>query len=133
MSTQKEDQLSSSTLPQPLSADPFPYPSEHISLIGLGAIGISFLALHLTYTSATVSVFDPRPDLQEHIGNILPLYLPPGMSIPDLFSSQRLKICEDLAEAVSAATIVQEQGPENLGFKQKTWSEVLRYVSPTTH
>ncbi|KAL6251839.1 hypothetical protein RBB50_002049 [Rhinocladiella similis] len=118
-----------------------PHGDKHICLIGLGAIGISFLALHLTYTSARVSVYDPRPDLQDHLESVLPLYLPSpsssaststptSMSVPELLSSKRLVIHSDLATAVQDATIVQEQGPERLPFKQSTWSEVIKHASP---
>ncbi|OAL40275.1 hypothetical protein AYO20_00011 [Fonsecaea nubica] len=128
---------------QPSESAP-PHGSEHIALIGVGAIGISFLALHLTYTAARVSVFDPRPDLKEHVAAILPLYLPStsqssgspesrGLSIEQLTASGRLRFCSTLRDAVQHATIVQEQGPEHLPFKQRTWSEVLRCVSPQTH
>ncbi|EXJ92285.1 hypothetical protein A1O3_00835 [Capronia epimyces CBS 606.96] len=112
---------------------PLPHADEHITLIGLGAIGVSFLALHLTYSSATVSVYDPRPDLEEHIQAVLPLYLPSSVDVASLISVGRLNLCASLEEACLAATIVQEQGPENVGFKQKTWSEVIRYVAPTCH
>ncbi|KAJ9613162.1 hypothetical protein H2200_003103 [Cladophialophora chaetospira] len=130
-----------SSLPPPSSTPKtLPHGEHHIALIGLGAIGISFLALHLTYTSATVSVYDPRPDLREHVASILPLYLPeskPSTNASDpivgFISSGRLRFCTSLADAVHSATIVQEQGPENLAFKQKTWSEVLRHVSEGSH
>jgi 3-hydroxyacyl-CoA dehydrogenase len=131
---------------------PLPHGDQHIALIGLGAIGISFLALHLTYTSATISVYDPRPDLQDHVATILPLYLPrksdsegdnngiPATAsaaidadISSLVTSRRLRFCTSLAVAVSRATIIQEQGPEKLAFKQATWSEVLRHAGPTAH
>ncbi|KAL2436944.1 hypothetical protein ABEF95_015563 [Exophiala dermatitidis] len=119
-----------------------PHANEHIALIGLGAIGVSFLALHLTYSFATVSVYDPRPDLEDHIRTVLPLYLhddhfDDGGDEADLVSrllrSQRLNLCTSLEAACRDATIVQEQGPENLQFKQKTWAEVVRYVSSTCH
>ncbi|KIW63920.1 hypothetical protein PV04_08884 [Phialophora macrospora] len=124
---------------------PLPHGDQHIALVGLGAIGISFLALHLTYTSATISVYDPRADLQDHVATILPLYLPrkpepegdstaaAAADISSLVTSRRLRFCNSLADAVSHATIIQEQGPENLAFKQATWSEVLRHAGPTTH
>ncbi|KAK4939057.1 hypothetical protein LTR10_020631 [Elasticomyces elasticus] len=113
-----------------------PHSNEHITLIGLGAIGISFLALHLTYGSAPVSVYDPRPDLQEHISSVLPLYLSSDTSTPSistLLSTKRLIIHTSLTSAVANATIIQEQGPESLSFKQKTWSDVLQHAKPTAH
>ncbi|KAJ4515537.1 hypothetical protein HRR83_004774 [Exophiala dermatitidis] len=125
-----------------------PHANEHIALIGLGAIGVSFLALHLTYSSATVSVYDPRPDLEDHIRTVLPLYLHDDHFaeteddaegdididiVSRLLDSQRLKLATSLEAACRDATIVQEQGPENLSFKQKTWAEVVRYVSLSCH
>jgi 3-hydroxyacyl-CoA dehydrogenase len=141
----------STALPPPSqtsASPPLPHGDQHIALIGLGAIGISFLALHLTYTSATISVYDPRPDLQEHVSQILPLYLPSSPSssqtdskqsasvrdqISQFGSSGRLRFCTTLREAVEQATIIQEQGPENLAFKQKTWSEVLVHARNDAH
>jgi 3-hydroxyacyl-CoA dehydrogenase len=133
------------------STDLLPHADQHIALIGLGAIGVSFLALHLQYTAAIVSVYDPRPDLKEHVASVLPLYL----SVPQSTSSEstdqdkddrnkqsivnsyidsgRLHFSSSLREAVQQATIIQEQGPENLSFKQSTWAEVLQHVSPTCH
>ncbi|KIW13166.1 hypothetical protein PV08_08353 [Exophiala spinifera] len=129
-----------------------PHGDKHICLIGLGAIGMSFLALHLTYTSARVSVYDPRPDLQEHLESVLPLYLPSSWSpstigstmttttttttasvVSELLSSKRLVMHSSLASAVQEATIIQEQGPEHLPFKQSTWSEVIKHAPPTAH
>ncbi|ETI20959.1 hypothetical protein G647_07302 [Cladophialophora carrionii CBS 160.54] len=138
-----------------------PHGDQHVALIGLGAIGISFLALHLTYTSATISVYDPRPDLQDHVASMLPLYMPRRATtgsdtdtdkdfnanannnansdsnsdsdiLSSLVTSRRLRFCTSLGDAVSRATIIQEQGPETLSFKQSTWSEVLRHTASTT-
>ncbi|OAP64815.1 hypothetical protein AYL99_00787 [Fonsecaea erecta] len=142
----QQQQPSYEPLSTPTSTS-LPHGNEHIALIGVGAIGISFLALHLTYTAARVSVFDPRPDLQEHVAAMLPLYLPSSSdspshalsssssssSVTQLAASGRLRFCSTLRDAVQHATIVQEQGPENVLFKQRTWSEVLRHVSPHTH
>ncbi|RDW67044.1 hypothetical protein BP5796_09793 [Coleophoma crateriformis] len=109
---------------------------QRITLVGLGAIGISFAALHLRFTSATVSVFDTRPDLEEHLASVLPGYVDssdPAFSIAKLRSAGRLRICSSLEEACDNATLVQEQGPENLDFKRSIWPKVEKLVSPTTH
>lgn len=112
-------------------------PGEHVALIGLGSIGISFAALYLRYTRGTVSVFDTRPDLDQHISSVLPGYIncpdDPSFSITQLREAGRLRISSSLEEACKGATIVQEQGPENLEFKKSTWKEVEKYVSPSTH
>lgn len=117
------------TLTAPASTTPLPFSDEKICLIGLGAIGISFLALHLTFSAAQLSVYDPRPDLEEHISAILPLYLPPTLAVDELRSQRRLRICATLDEALVGATIVQEQGPEREAFKRDTWRAVVRTVA----
>lgn len=111
-------------------------PNEHVALIGFGAIGISFAALHLRYTTATVSVFDTRPDLEDHISSVLPGYINSSdrsFSISQLREDGRLKICSSLEEACKDATIVQEQGPENLVFKKSIWTQVEKFASPGAH
>lgn len=108
----------------------------HVTLIGLGAIGISFAALHLRYTSALVSVYDTRPDLESHINSVLPGYInsdDAALSISELRAMGRLRICSSLEEACQDATIVQEQGPENLEFKRSIWSRVEDLVPSTAH
>jgi len=107
-----------------------------VTLIGAGTIGISFAALYLKHSQATVSIYDPRPDLNEHVKSILPGYLDTTdkeYTVDSLIASKRLRICSSLKEACKEAVIVQEQGPENLGFKTSVWKEVLDLVSPETH
>lgn len=107
-----------------------------ITLIGLGSIGISFAALYLTHSAATVSVYDPRPDLDTHITSILPGYLDssdPELAVEHLISSGRLRVCSSLKDACKDAFIVQEQGPENPAFKISTWKQVVKLVSSDTH
>lgn len=109
-----------------------PHGNERITLVGLGAIGISFLALHLTYTSAEITVYDPRPDLAEHIAAILPLYLPANtLTVAQAQESGRLRISSSLESAVSRATIIQEQGPERVDFKQNLWRQVINHADPS--
>ncbi len=107
-----------------------------IALIGLGSIGISFAALFLKFSKATVTVYDPRPDLQQHIESILPVYLDSqdaSLSVGALISASRLRIATSLEDACTGATIVQEQGPENLAFKASVWEKVAKVISPEAH
>lgn len=107
-----------------------------ITLIGLGSIGVSFAALYLKYSQALVSVHDPRPDLDEHIRSVLPVYLDTSdqeFSIDALIANKRLRICSSLEDACRDAAIVQEQGPENLAFKKAIWSKVISLVPATAH
>jgi 3-hydroxyacyl-CoA dehydrogenase len=50
-------------------------------------------------------------------------------TISSLLSSRRLQILSDLRDAVQKSDIIQEQGPENISFKQKIWPEIERYAS----
>lgn len=107
-----------------------------ITLIGLGSIGISFAALYLKHSAAAISVYDPRHDLNEHVRSVLPVYLDtqdPDLSVDNLISTKRLRICSSLEDACRDARIVQEQGPENLAFKTSIWKLVTRLVSSDTH
>ena len=116
--------------------DPATETVPRMALIGLGSIGISFAALFLKCSRATVSVYDPRPDLESHIRSILPVYLDskdPTLSVDALISSSRLRIASSLESACEGATVVQEQGPENLAFKTSVWPRVARVVSSETH
>ncbi|KAK2027489.1 3-hydroxyacyl-CoA dehydrogenase [Colletotrichum zoysiae] len=108
-------------------------PTEHVALVGLGAIGISFAALYLRYTEGSVSVYDTRADLETHISSVLPGYVnsdDSSLGISHLRESGRLRICSSLEEACRSATIVQEQGPENLDFKRSIWPRI-ESSSPT--
>ncbi|KAK5940412.1 hypothetical protein PMZ80_006826 [Knufia obscura] len=107
-----------------------------VTLIGAGTIGISFAALYLKYSQATVSIYDPRADLHDHIRSILPGYLDTddaAYAVDSLIARERLRISSSLEEACSGAAIVQEQGPENLAFKVSIWKQVIDLVSPETH
>ncbi|KAM5344271.1 hypothetical protein ACJ41O_012808 [Fusarium nematophilum] len=111
---------------------------QSICLIGLGTIGLSFAALHLKHTDADVRLFDIREDLERHVTTLLPIYLESGnptknLSVQHLISSGRITICSSLEEACSGATIIQEQGPENLPFKKATWAQVVKCAPATAH
>ncbi|CAH0055951.1 unnamed protein product [Clonostachys solani] len=110
--------------------------SYNVCLIGLGSIGVSFAALHLRYGDGTITVFDTRSDLKEHIESVMPVYLGSDTDSPtviDLQSQGRLKICSSLKEACAEADIIQEQGPEQLDFKRKIWAEIEKSASPRAH
>ncbi|RDH31740.1 hypothetical protein BDQ94DRAFT_146561 [Aspergillus welwitschiae] len=125
--------------------------SQRIALIGLGTIGISMAALHLSRESNVVDVFDTRPDFEDYIHKTLPIYMselpstttdsklspdpqPPTMSlVASLISSGRLRIHSTLESACASATIVQEQGPENVDWKQSAWARIEAVAPPSAH
>ncbi|KAI9896827.1 hypothetical protein N3K66_007849 [Trichothecium roseum] len=63
-------------------------------------------------------------------------------SVDSLLRSGKLTLCPTLesacagegpAAAVVPATIIQEQGPENLAFKRGLWAAVAAHASPSAH
>ncbi|OJJ76355.1 hypothetical protein ASPBRDRAFT_115376 [Aspergillus brasiliensis CBS 101740] len=125
------------------------YSSQRIALIGLGTIGISMAALHLSRESNIVDVFDTRPDFEAYVSKTLPIYMselsstiniesspdsqPPTSLVASLISSGRLRIHSTLESACASATIVQEQGPENVNWKQSTWAQIEAVAPPSAH
>lgn len=120
---------------------------QRITLIGLGTIGMSMAGLHLSRVNTIVDVFDTRPNFEDYLFKTLPNFLPKSSppsedasfestqstSVPSLISSGRLHIHKSLETACASATIVQEQGPENLAFKQEIWAQVESFAPPTAH
>ncbi|KKK17377.1 putative 3-hydroxyacyl-CoA dehydrogenase, NAD binding domain [Aspergillus rambellii] len=88
---------------------------QRITLIGLGTIGMSMAALHLTWDSIIV-------DTESR-----------GSRVSSQVSCGRLNIHPSLESACASATIVQEQGPENLAFKQSIWKQVESFAPRTAH
>ncbi|KAL6849835.1 hypothetical protein ACO1O0_009380 [Amphichorda felina] len=116
-------------------------PPQTIALIGLGTIGLSFAALHLHHSPTTnIRLYDVRPDLQRHIDTFLPVSLrsccEPGQepaSVQHLLATGRIAICSSVEDVCRGATIVQEQGPDTLAFKQGTWAGVVQHADPGAH
>ncbi|OQN96947.1 hypothetical protein B0A48_16921 [Cryoendolithus antarcticus] len=93
-----------------------------IAIVGAGTIGLSFAALHLAKSpECLVSIFDTRSDLRNYVHASLPGYLT-DVDVAQCLA--RLKITTSLEDAVKDADVVQEQGPENLDFKQKIWPKI---------
>ncbi|THC95491.1 hypothetical protein EYZ11_005046 [Aspergillus tanneri] len=94
---------------------------QRITLIGLGTIGMSMAALHLARENTIVDVFDTRPDFEKYLIETLPTFL------------GRLHVHTSLESACASATIVQEQGPEKVTFKQSLWKQVESITPSSAH
>ncbi|KAF2101926.1 hypothetical protein NA57DRAFT_33789 [Rhizodiscina lignyota] len=96
--------------------------SPRITLVGAGTIGLSFAGFHLRHLRAPedLTILDTRPDLREYVKTNLPKYL--DASQHHLVS--RVNISDSLQDAVKDADIVEEQGPENLPFKESIWPKI---------
>lgn len=126
------------------------YPQVKIALVGAGTIGLSFAALHisgwlsssspaqhaspsrpgskLALPKPSITIFDSRSDIQEHVRKNLPTFFPTNPSFEDLESVCSITISQNLRSAVKDADIVQESGPEDLDFKRTLWAEVSKYA-----
>ena len=119
-----------------------------ITLIGAGTIGLSFAALHFEHHISPaaprleLTIHDSRPDIEEHVLKTLPAYTNAkfakkayvaggfDVALDDVqgpVNSNTLIFDNNLESAVSKASIIQEQGPENTAFKTVLWPKVEQY------
>ncbi|KAL4779240.1 hypothetical protein BJX76DRAFT_341370 [Aspergillus varians] len=116
---------------------------QRITLIGVGTIGMSMAGLHLARDNTIVDIFDTRPNLPDYLIQTLPNFLPGPSSeseseshpakVASLISSGRLHIHSSLETACVSATIVQEQGPENVDFKRSIWKKIEAIAPASAH
>lgn len=125
------------------------------TLIGAGTIGLSLAALHLehdTFPAAwtlELTIHDSRPDVEDYVLKTLPTYLPAHIhatitkkayvaggydvnldGAQGSVKSNILIFDNNLESAVSKASIIQEQGPENAAFKTALWPKVEQHCPP---
>lgn len=93
-----------------------------VAVIGAGTIGLSWSALFAN-AGLNVRVSDPRPDLADVVRDSMPeLAASLGTSAEVLLA--KISISSSLAEAVTEADLVQENGPERLDFKQQLFADI---------
>lgn len=106
---------------------------ERVAVIGAGTIGASWAALFLAH-GLEVRISDPAPgveaDVREAIAGIAPILNSLGLSTADM--TDRLIFADGVEGAVDGADVVQENGPEDIGFKRELWTSVEKIVAPTT-
>jgi ketoreductase RED1 len=100
----------------------YPYARSTAAIIGGGVIGASWAALFLV-NRLSVVVSDPDPDIVTKVRGTVAAALPAladlGFEVDDVETN--LSFEQDHAAAVAGADLVQECGPERLGFKQALW------------
>ncbi len=105
---------------------------QKVTIIGAGAIGISWAALFLA-NGLKVTINDPRPDLEEaalkDIEEISPSLKALGYDVKGL--RKNLSFEKDLNKAVKDADLIQENGPENVLFKQDLYVQIESNLKPT--
>jgi ketoreductase RED1 len=104
---------------------------SNITVIGAGAIGLSWTALFLA-NGWKVTINDPREDIKattlDGLAQIKPSLAALGYSVSEL--DKALSFEADLEKAVKDADIVQENGPEVLAFKQDLYAKLDKWVKP---
>ncbi|GGX74651.1 3-hydroxyacyl-CoA dehydrogenase family protein [Streptomyces hiroshimensis] len=102
-------------------------PYKTATVVGAGTIGLAWAALFAAY-GIEVTVTDPRDDLDQAVDQALPMLAAglPGTDAAELRG--RIRTTRDLAGAVAGARLVQENGPENLEFKQQLFAEIARHA-----
>lgn len=95
------------------------------AIIGGGVIGGGWAARFLL-NGWTVHIFDPDPDAQRKIGEVLDnarasLPLLSGTALPD---EGRLVVCDTLPDAISGAQWIQESVPERLALKHQVFADI---------
>ena len=102
---------------------------EHVAVIGAGVIGASWTALFLAHGLA-VRVTDPAPDVERRVLGAVERIAPTlaALGLPSEGLAARLAFERDLERAVAGADVVQENGPEDLGFKRELWATVEKVV-----
>ncbi|AYC30453.1 3-hydroxyacyl-CoA dehydrogenase NAD-binding domain-containing protein [Paenisporosarcina cavernae] len=106
---------------------------KRIAVVGAGTIGLSWATLFAT-KGFRVFIYDPRNDLkevfEEYVQSIKPtLEL---LELPTEEWVQHITLSTSLEEAVKDAQIIQENGPENLAWKQQLYAEMEQFVAPDT-
>jgi len=105
---------------------------QNVTVIGAGAIGLSWTGLFLA-NGLKVTVNDPRPDVGETtlkgIEEIIPTLKALGYDVTNL--TKNLYFEHDLNKAIKDADLIQENGPENVGFKQDLFVQIEASAKPT--
>src|SRR5262245_29482336 len=105
---------------------------RNITVIGAGAIGLSWTALFLA-NNLKVTVNDPRPDLEEATLKALEIIKPTlkALGYKTKSLTKNLSFEKDLSEAIQNADVIQENGPENTEFKQDLYAQIETHLKPT--
>lgn len=106
------------------------YAGKTATIIGGGVIGASWAALFAA-NGMKVVISDPDPEIAPKATAIIEAALPALVALghPSFDVAKRVSFERDNARAVAQAFIVQECGPERLGFKQGLW-EVVEAAAP---
>lgn len=106
---------------------------KQITVVGAGTIGLSWASLFLSH-GHQVTIVDIRDDLasvwEQHHQTVQPTLRELGL--PDTYTKEALRVTTNLKEGLEAADWVQENGPENLEFKQQLYQQMEQWAPAHT-
>lgn len=105
---------------------------QKVTVIGAGAIGLSWTALFLA-NGLKVTINNPGTDVEEtslkRLKEIIPTLSALGYDVTGI--TDNLFFESDLGKAVKDADVIQENGPENVAFKQDLFARIEANSKPT--
>ncbi|MGF6261023.1 3-hydroxyacyl-CoA dehydrogenase [Paraburkholderia youngii] len=106
-------------------------PVRHIAVIGTGVIGASWTALFLAKGFQVVAT-DVAPNAESSLRKFVESAWPAldRLGLSPGASQSNLKFTAALTDAVTGADLVQENGPEQVDFKQKLFGQLDELLSP---
>jgi 3-hydroxyacyl-CoA dehydrogenase len=106
-------------------------PIRRIAIIGTGVIGASWTALFLAKGLQVVAT-DVAPDAEAALRTFVETAWPAlkRLGLSPGASQSNLNFTTALPEAVAAADLVQENGPERIDFKQKLYGQLDELLPP---
>src|ERR1700726_734229 len=106
-------------------------PIRRIAIIGTGVIGASWTSLFLA-KGLEVTATDVAPNAEAALRRFVEAAWPAlkRLGLSPGASQSNLKFTADLAQAVDAVDLVQENGPERIDFKQKLYGELDKLLPP---
>ncbi|HUA83902.1 MAG TPA: 3-hydroxyacyl-CoA dehydrogenase NAD-binding domain-containing protein [Bryobacteraceae bacterium] len=103
----------------------FDKPVRRIAIVGTGVIGASWAAEYLAHGFEVIAT-DPAPNaeqnLRKYVDSAWPALTAKGLA--GNASRAKLRFTLDMKEALSAADLVQENGPERPDFKIKLFADM---------
>ncbi|MFB9268347.1 3-hydroxyacyl-CoA dehydrogenase NAD-binding domain-containing protein [Bradyrhizobium erythrophlei] len=102
-----------------------------IAVIGTGVIGASWTSLFLARGLQVVAT-DVAPNAEASLRKFVETAWPAleRLGLSPAASQSNLRFTADLAEAVTGANLVQENGPERIDFKRKLYGQLDELLSP---
>jgi 3-hydroxyacyl-CoA dehydrogenase len=106
-------------------------PTRRVAIVGTGLIGASWASLFLAKGLQVVAT-DPAPNAEASLRKFVETaWLPlKRLGLSAGASQSNLKFTTDLAQAVAGVDLVQENGPEQIEFKQKLYGQLDELLPP---